>query len=258
MRDLIVTSPLRKLEGIKLGDYIVFYPGNTMQYLQDPGILMQGIPSGPYFKIKSVRGKPGELMNIKVELVTRGYGIKEIEKGYEYGNGALIVSAYEFLREISSWDMVTARAKPCKERISREKLFMEITKLVSQRGTCSRKQVGAVATIEGRIIATGYNGVPSGQPHCCETEPEIGSNQGCVKCVHAESNLVSWSAREGIKLKGATLYCTLSPCTDCSKLLINSGIIEVIYLEKYRDTSGVDLLNKAGIKTYQYKEEKDD
>lgn len=139
-------------------------------------------------------------------------------------------------------------------RISREEMFMGMAKLLAERSTCARAKVGALLVKDNRVISTGYGGAPSGEPHCLDVGCEIGPDGGCIKTVHAEAGCISYSAKEGIATKGTHLYVTLSPCLNCAKLLINAGIEKVFYLKKYRDTSGIDLLNKRGIETVQIEE----
>lgn len=131
-------------------------------------------------------------------------------------------------------------------RISRDEQMGLHALVTSLRSTCGRKAVGAIIAKDGRIISSGYAGPPSGFAHC-NSDCVSGSAGGCQRTVHAEQNAIAYAARHGISTQGATLYCTLSPCLNCSKQLINSGIIKVIYLEKYRDTSGIDLLTQVGI-----------
>jgi len=132
-------------------------------------------------------------------------------------------------------------------RINRDYLCLQIAKLIALRGTCKRAQVGTVIAINGRIISTGYNGAPSGLPHCIDWGCIIGVDGGCIRTSHAEAGAIAFAARRGLSLEGATLYCTLSPCLNCAKLIINSGIKEVIYCEKYKNHEGLDLLDGAGI-----------
>ena len=127
-------------------------------------------------------------------------------------------------------------------------MLMEMAKLLAKRSTCTRRQVGALAAIEGRVLATGYNGAPSGQPHCIDRGYCItGEDGGCRDSVHAEANLVAFAAKHGIALRGATVYTTCAPCIDCAKLLINAGIAQVVYGELYRDSRGLELLKSSGI-----------
>lgn len=135
------------------------------------------------------------------------------------------------------------------KRPDRVTWLMSLALLVSKRSTCSRRQVGALAEKDGRVLVTGYNGAPSGFPHCIDRGGcRLDERGGCLDTVHAEANLIAFAAKHGISLEGATVYTTCAPCLDCAKLLINAGIRKVIYTEEYRDTRGKDLLIQAGVK----------
>lgn len=135
------------------------------------------------------------------------------------------------------------------KRPDRVTWLMSLALMISKRSTCSRRQVGALAEKDGRVLATGYNGAPSGFPHCIDRKGcRLDENGGCLDAVHAEANLIAFAAKHGISLEGATVYTTCAPCLDCAKLLINAGIEKVIYIEEYRDTRGKDLLIQAGVK----------
>jgi dCMP deaminase len=108
---------------------------------------------------------------------------------------------------------------------------------------CQRKQVGAIIVRDRMIISDGYNGTPSGFENCCEDENGLTN----WYVLHAEANAILKVARSTQTCDGATLYITLSPCKECSKLIHQSGIKRVVYQLAYRDTSGVDFLLKAGI-----------
>ena len=140
-------------------------------------------------------------------------------------------------------------------RISRELLFTEQVKLVALRSTCTRAQVGAIIVVENRPVSQGYAGSPAGMPHCIDEGCDIGPGGGCQRTIHAEVNAVAFAAKHGIAVDKAHLYCTLSPCLACAKLLINSGIKEVSYITRYRDDSGILLLLKADIKVNEYDEQ---
>lgn len=128
-------------------------------------------------------------------------------------------------------------------RPTRTDVLMAVAMVMATRSTCNRLQVGCVIAKDGRIISTGYAGAPSGLPHC---GPECNPDNPCNNTVHAEAGAIAYAARHGIAVEGATIYCTHSPCLACAKLIINSGIQEVIYDQEYRDKSGVELLLKAG------------
>lgn len=112
---------------------------------------------------------------------------------------------------------------------------------------CNRKQVGAIIVKDGIIIADGYNGTPSGFDNCCEDEK--GETQWYV--LHAEANAILKLSRSHNSGAGSTLYITLSPCKECSKLVLQSGVKRVVYMMGYKDSSGIDFLEAAGIETKQ-------
>ena len=124
-----------------------------------------------------------------------------------------------------------------------DKAYLRIAKEWGNLSYCQRKKVGAIIVKNKMIISDGYNGTPSGFENCCEDE----ENNTKWYVLHAEANAISKVARSTQSCEGATLYITLSPCKDCSKLIHQSGIKRVVYLEEYKDTSGVDFLRKAGV-----------
>jgi dCMP deaminase len=131
-----------------------------------------------------------------------------------------------------------------------DETLMAIAALWAQRGTCSRAAVGVVVALEGRIITTGYNGAPSGMPHCVHpTDAMIsGSSEvGCTSAVHAEANALAFAAKNGTPTNGATLYTTLTPCVPCAQLIINAGIVRVVAHTPYRVMDGWNLLYDAGL-----------
>lgn len=139
------------------------------------------------------------------------------------------------------------------ERISRDQMLMEMAITASKRSTCSRKHVGAIIARDGRVISIGYAGAPSGMPHCMDHGCLQGADGGCIRTQHAEANAIAFAARKGIATERATLYTTVSPCLVCAKLIINAGIEQVWYLERYRKTEGINLLSEAEIWCEQLK-----
>jgi len=130
-------------------------------------------------------------------------------------------------------------------RLTREQTLMEIAQITAKRGTCNRLQVGAVISRDGRIISQGYNGPPSGLPHCNHRPDDP---TPCDRAVHAEMNAIAFAARHGVATDNAQLTVTHMPCINCAKAIINAGIIEVVFLEPYRDHSGVELLAAATVR----------
>ena len=111
---------------------------------------------------------------------------------------------------------------------------MDIAKQVSTRATCDRKHVGAVLVRDRTILSTGYNGSIRGLPHCDEVGHMM-ENGHCVATVHAEANAILQAAKNGVRIDGATLYTTASPCWPCFKLVANSGCMRIVFGEFYRD-----------------------
>ncbi len=113
-------------------------------------------------------------------------------------------------------------------RPTREQYYMDLAFATAKRSTCDRAQVGAIAVKDKRIIATGYNGSPSGLPHCSEVGHQL-LKEHCIRTVHAEQNIICQCAKDGVALKGATIYCTHQPCFDCLKLLISAGVKAILF-----------------------------
>lgn len=141
-----------------------------------------------------------------------------------------------------------------KKRPSRESCLIQTAILWSKRGTCLRSKVGCVIEKNGRIISIGYVGSPPGQPHCLEVGCLM-KEGSCVRGIHAEANAIGFASRNGIPTEGATLYTTLSPCIKCSQLIIASGIKRVIYVNEYRDLSGIEYLSNNGIEVIKWEDQ---
>lgn len=124
-----------------------------------------------------------------------------------------------------------------------DKRYLRMARVWSENSYCTRRKVGALIVKDKMIISDGYNGTPSGFENVCELED--GTTKGYV--LHAEANAITKIAKSGNNSDGATLYVTTSPCLECSKLIIQSGIKRVVYSEKYRIDDGIKLLERAGI-----------
>lgn len=127
-------------------------------------------------------------------------------------------------------------------RINRQDYFMEVVASTAKRSTCTRHQVGAVLVRDNRIVATGYNGVLPNVPPLQGLDAEGNSHT-----VHAEANIIAFCAKYGIATEGCTLYISLSPCEKCSELIVQAGISRIIYLDKYRDETGLKILKNNGV-----------
>lgn len=133
-------------------------------------------------------------------------------------------------------------------RPSFDQMYMAIAEIVALRSTCLRGQVGAVITKDTRVVSIGYNGAPSKIGQCdqygCIVDSEKG---GCIRTIHAEQNAIAYASRVGIPLENATLYVTISPCIDCAKLIIASGIKRLVYLQEYRNSYALEYLRLSGL-----------
>lgn len=149
-------------------------------------------------------------------------------------------------------------------RPTRDEMLMDMAIIAARRSSCSRAQVGVVIARDGRVLVTGYNGAPAGMPHCDHTcdcgYPGSGgllfegkhlsncaSLMPCRIAVHAEANAIAFAAKHGVRLEGGELFTTFSPCLPCAQLIINAGVVRVVHLTDYRDRSGLELLESAGI-----------
>ena len=139
-------------------------------------------------------------------------------------------------------------------RPSWDEYFMRLAHEVATRTTCLRRAVGAVVVKDRRILATGYNGVPTGIAHCAETgclRQQLGIPSGqrheICRGLHAEQNAIIQAARYGINISGSSIYVTTQPCVVCAKMIINAGITEIVYENPYDDELALSLLKEAKI-----------
>ncbi len=136
--------------------------------------------------------------------------------------------------------------KNVKKRASWDEYFMNIAVQAATRATCDRKHVGAVIVRDKTILSTGYNGSIRGLPHCDEAG-HVMENDHCVATVHAEANAIIQAAKNGTSIDRADIYVTASPCWNCFKLIANSGIKRIVFLEFYRDERIMSVAKQIGI-----------
>ena len=131
------------------------------------------------------------------------------------------------------------------KQLKYDKAYLRMASEWAKLSYCERRQVGAIIVKDRMIISDGYNGTPTGYENICEDD------EGYTKwyVLHAEANAIAKVSSSTQSTKGATLYITLSPCRECSKLIFQSGIKRVVYNKKYKDTSGLEFLEKAGVET---------
>jgi len=144
-------------------------------------------------------------------------------------------------------------------RIDWDTYFMRIAQLVAERSTCLRAKVGAVIVRDRSIISTGYNGAPSGLPHCLDVgcliyrsvTPDGTEEENCFRTIHAEINAIAQAAKNGNSIDGAWIYVTASPCIHCLKVLINVGMKRIYYATPYKIHTVEDMIRMAGIDLVQ-------
>ncbi len=145
------------------------------------------------------------------------------------------------------------------DRPTWDEYFMSIARVVASRSNCVKRKVAAVVTVDRRIISTGYNGTPRGTRNCneggcprCNDLAPGGTALGECLCSHGEENAIIQAAYHGVSLRGGTIYTTFSPCLQCTKMIINAGLAEVVYNASYPlGGSSLDLLSEAGVKVRQ-------
>lgn len=159
-----------------------------------------------------------------------------------------------FIKDKKMNEPKSSGSSEVKQRPSWDEYFLNIADLVATRSTCLRRNVGAVAVKSKQILATGYNGAPSGITHCNETgcirmqmNVPSGERHELCRALHAEQNAFLQAARHGVNLDGATLYITTQPCSICAKMIINAGIKKVVYSGGYPDDFALGFLEEAGI-----------
>lgn len=132
---------------------------------------------------------------------------------------------------------------PDKKQFNLDLVYLKMAREWSYNSHCKRSQVGCLVVKDKTIISDGYNGTPTGFPNICENE----NNETLQYVLHAEANAITKLAKNTVTSQGSTMYITLSPCYDCSKLIIQSGIKRIVFCEIYRNTDSLQLLNQAGI-----------
>ena len=136
-------------------------------------------------------------------------------------------------------------------RASWDEYFMNIATEVATRSTCDRKHVGSVVVRDKSILATGYNGSVRGLGHC-DDEGHLMEDGHCVRTVHAEANAIVQAARNGMRIDGASIYVTASPCWGCFRLIANAGIVRIVFGEFYRDQKIFDVSQTLGIELVDF------
>lgn len=141
-----------------------------------------------------------------------------------------------------------------RERCNWDQYFMRIAVEVSSRSTCDRKYVGAVIVRDRNILSTGYNGSVSGLAHCDQVG-HLMEGGHCVATIHAEANAIIQAAKNGVCISGASIYTTASPCWNCFKLIVNSGMRRILFGEFYRDARIFNVAEELGVELVDLSDE---
>ena len=158
-------------------------------------------------------------------------------------NKVLLLKKIIFVREM-------ADTNNNNKQLQFDKRYLKMANIWAENSYCKRRKVGALIVNDKMIISDGYNGTPAGFENNCEDEKNITKSF----VLHAEANAITKVAKSNNSSIGATLYVTTSPCIECSKLIIQSGIVRVVYSDEYHNTEGLDLLRRAQIETIFMKE----
>ena len=150
---------------------------------------------------------------------------------------------------------------PGEERLGWQEYFMSVAHLISRRAPCTRGHIGAVIVRDNNILSTGYNGAPSGLPHCNDNgsscriyksiHPDGTIEENCVNTIHAEINAIAQAAKHGVSIRDSDIYITASPCIHCIKVLINVGIKTIYYAKPYKIEHIAELVKLSGIQLLQ-------
>lgn len=148
-------------------------------------------------------------------------------------------------------DTITKRlnlmyGQPVDSRPTRDEYFSDIAQRVATRSTCPRASVGCVFVSHNHILSTGYNGSAAGLDHCLDVGCLMVDGH-CLRCVHAEANAIIQCALHGVTTKSSTAYVTHYPCVHCSKMMINAGVVRVVYINEYAPVDGGDFFRQAGV-----------
>lgn len=153
----------------------------------------------------------------------------------------------------SKGDVICNQCKKESERLSWDDYFIQLAQLIAKRSTCLKRNVGAVIVKDNQILSTGYNGSPSGTTHCTDigecnrSSHTQGYGLNYCRSAHAEMNAIVSCAKRGISCDGATIYINTFPCSECTKLIINAGIKEIVYVEDYNAPLSEALLAETSI-----------
>lgn len=146
-------------------------------------------------------------------------------------------------------------------RPSWDEYFMSMASLAASRSTCLRRRVGAVIVKDRMVLSTGYNDTPRGRPNCgeggcprCAGEAPPGTGHDTCLCIHAEQNAIIQAAYHGVSIAGGALYCTHQPCLVCAKMIVNAGLVRVVYGGDYPDAAAARLLRDAGVELVRHED----
>ena len=147
-------------------------------------------------------------------------------------------------------------------RPSWDEYFMSLARLAATRSTCLRRHVGAVIVKDRMLLSTGYNDTPRGLRNCgdggcarCASDAAAGTGLDTCLCLHAEQNAIIQAAYHGVAIAGGTIYCTHQPCLTCAKMVVNAGLVRIVYAAPYPDPVAEQLLHDASVELVRFPQE---
>ncbi len=231
----------------------VRHPAEVEELKQDKDFILIAVDAPLAMRYKIISQRDGATDEVNIEEFQR-HELMELN-GRDVQQQLLKVMAmsdYKIINDSSREDLhrkvksIIDSLQAQKKRMGWEEYFMGLARQVATRSTCSRKRVGCVIVSDKTILSTGYNGSLRGMPHCDEIGCDM-ENGHCIATVHAEANAIIQAAKNGVKISGAELYTSASPCWNCFKLTINSGIKKIYYGDFYRDEKSRQIADKLGI-----------
>lgn len=261
---ILAEEIVRRLEADK--NYVVDsfrHPEEVQAFRRLPGFYLISVEASPEVRFKRIQERGRESDPSKIEdfrLLEEKESTRRSPEGQDL-TGTEALADFRVRNEGSLPELHDSLAKLIQDLFARftrpgwDEYFMKIAQVASLRSNCVKRKVAAIIVRDRRVVSTGYNGTPRGTKNCyeggcprCNNLADSGTRLDECLCSHGEENAITQAAYHGVSVKGATLYTTFAPCLMCTKMIINAGIIEVVYNMDYPlNKTSFALLNEAGV-----------